>query len=90
MVDGDIHHDINGLSRLIGGLYSRRIGIIMSSIRSSILNFATNTAASERGLVDVVVQGCSFVKTPEKPVVVGMSITRSKNETPNVGVRKGD
>lgn len=65
MVDSDFHIDRYDLTRGVGGLYSRRIVIIVHSTRATILDLSADTLAPKARLVYIIVQGCRLVKAPE-------------------------
>jgi len=81
-------------------LNSRGVLIVVHSVRAAILDLTTDAITPEVSLVNVVVQGCSFVVTPKASVLKSMDIARPTKsfvrqhyvleETPTTGTYLGE
>ena len=76
VIDGNFDIDGNDLTGSVASLSSRRVLIVVRSVRAAILDLTTDAVTPKGGLINIVVQGCSFVVTPKPPVLKGVDIVR--------------
>jgi hypothetical protein len=76
VIDGKFNIDSDDLTGSVASLDSRRVLIVVRSVRATILDLTTDAITPEVSLVNIVVQGCSLVVTSKSSVLKSVDIAR--------------